>query len=174
MTRVIIRDMVKDDILATLESEAAKIKYRPCPNWLGNFQFKIYNEKESPSEELMVVAKSILKELEERSKAATPIQEAGKQIFNTIFVQKYESGEFVKPHRDPRSNVGYTVIIPFGEYTGGKHLIEGKEAEVNPGDVLIMPCTIGYSMGPRHSLSEIESGTRYALIFNTIVETNNS
>lgn len=155
----VIRGFLPESDLELLRKAAGDVSYRPCPAWLGNFQFKIYDKNSGPPKnEVLYVAE----------KLTTLVDE---QTFNTVFLQKYEEGEEVFPHWDPRTNVGYTVIAPFGNFEGATHTIDGEEIQVNPGDVLVQQCTIGYGMGPKHSVSAVEKGTRFALILNTIVET---
>jgi hypothetical protein len=154
-------DKIPLEVLYKLESIAGSVKYRPCPYWLGNFNFKVFNEKSLPEQEHLIV-------FDEALALAVSIADI-KQDFNTIFIQKYEIGELVRPHKDPRSNVGYTIVIPFGEFKGATNTIEEDELIIEPGDFLVQECTNGFSMGPKHSVSAVQSGTRYALIFNTIV-----
>ena len=100
------------------------------------------------------------------------------QEFNTIFIQKYEAGTSVKKHRDPRNNIGYIIIAVFGDYDGAVSRIYHEETSgstsfhLKPGDVLVLPCTIDGKQGPAHEVSEIEDGTRYAIILNTIIKDN--
>jgi len=137
-------------------------KYRRCPKWLGNFSMIKFDLKQAKKENIPPVVLRIA----EKVLGVIEI----KQNFNTIFIQKYEPGQYVKPHYDPRNNVGHTVIIPFGEFEGGVSTVNSESFLLKPGNILIQQCTIGYSIGPRHSISAIESGTRYALIFNTILD----
>lgn len=154
----VVRSFLTESDLKKIRDAVSGISYRPCPAWLGNFQFKIYDkDSELPSKEIISVAEKLTELVDD-------------QTFNTVFIQKYEKGQEVFPHWDPRTNVGYTVIAPFGEFEGATHTIDEEEVRVNPGDVLVQQCTIGYSMGPKHSVSAVEKGTRFALILNTIVE----
>ncbi len=152
------RNFLPEGDIRLLQEEAEKISYRPCPVWLGNFTFRTYDKKSGPpSENVLYVAQKLTDLVED-------------QTFNVVFLQKYEEGQEVYSHWDPRNNVGHTIIVPFGNFEGATHTIDGEEVKVEPGDVLIQQCTIGYSMGPKHSVSAVESGTRFALILNTIVE----
>lgn len=154
----VVKNLLTKDDLELLLDSVLFIRFRPCPKWLGNFQFKVYDKNtDPPPKEIIQIANKVIGLVDN-------------QKFNTIFLQKYEYGEYVKPHIDPRNNVGKTIIVPFGEYTGGLSIIEGETIDVSPGDVLVQDCTNGYSMGPKHSVSKIESGMRFALILNSIVE----
>jgi hypothetical protein len=152
------RNFLPQSDLDILLKEAEEVTYRPCPGWLGNFNFKVYDKRSGPpSTGILYVAEKLTDLVDE-------------QTFNTVFLQKYEAGEFVREHQDPRNNVGDTIIACFGDFDGATHTIDGEEVQVFPGDVLVQQCTVGYSMGPKHSVSEVIDGVRYALILNTIVE----
>lgn len=40
--------------------------------------------------------------------------------------------------------------------------------EISP-DILVLECTIDGKQGPHHRVNKVTSGTRYALILNTII-----
>ena len=91
------------------------------------------------------------------------------QEFNTVFLQRYERGQYVRSHRDPTNNLGYTVIATFGQWEGGVTTVEGADPfRMRPGDLVVLPCTIAGRRGPLHSVSRIEKGIRWTLILNTI------
>lgn len=158
----IIRNVLSEKEKQGLLRSAETAKYRPCPEWLGNFDFKVIDLKNIEESD---VPKGLLKIA---SKLAGLLDTD--QQFNTIFLQRYKEGSRVKPHIDPRNNKGHTIIAVFGDFEGGISTIDGKEEKLNAGDVIIQQCTIGYGLGPRHSVSEITKGTRYALILNTIIK----
>lgn len=93
---------------------------------------------------------------------------APSQIFNTAFVQRYQPGQFVRRHRDPMDNKDFTLIAVFGDFEGAVSEVDGKKFQLLNGDLLKLECTIDGVQGPPHSVSPVLSGTRYALILNTI------
>lgn len=136
------------------------IKYRPVPIWLGEFTFSMHKKLDK----LPVLIQQEINNLA----ALVPDQD-----FNTYFIQKYEAGQNVFPHRDPKNNVGYTIIgvyggfypTPWSEYTRTK-----ERYQIHSGDTLIQECTINNQQGPQHSVtwSKDATGTRYCIILNTI------
>ena len=138
---------------------------RPCPKWLGNFSFRQWGGKHPDPFPFPAGLAELVPTLE----ALVPAQK-----FNTVFLQRYERGQAVYEHRDPKNNLGHTVIGLFGEWTGGTSIISFGDDDVNtfdlqPGNALVMACTIDGKQGPLHSVSPVLSGTRWALILNTIV-----
>lgn len=131
---------------------------RAVPNWLGTFQFRPYYKS-------TYLKHPVLGGVATRLAALVP-----DQTFNTAFLQRYETGSCVRPHRDPRNNVGFTVIAVAGEFTGAETKVSCPPGRLHlrSGDVLVMPCTIDGVQGPWHEVSEVTSGTRHALILNTI------
>lgn len=146
--------LIKETVEASLQ--------KSVPSWLGTFTFKCsYNNSFRTKK---------LEELLKRMERLVPNQK-----FNTMFLQKYETGAFVAEHRDPRNNVGYTIIAVAGQFTGATTRImptfreqDEEEFTMESGDAAILRCTIDGIQGPRHSVSPVLSGTRYALILNTI------
>jgi len=132
---------------------------RAVPSWLGTFKFKPYYKS-------TYVKHPVLGDIAARLATLVP-----SQVFNTAFLQKYEAGSFVRPHRDPRNNVGFTIIAIAGEFTGAETRLDCSPGRfyLKSGDVLVMPCTVDGAQGPLHEVSPVLSGTRYALILNTIV-----
>ena len=128
--------------------------YRPCPPWLGKFSFITYN-KLPP----------------ELARINTAIETYSGVSFNAWFLQKYDKGSYVAPHRDPKNNLHFTYIIPFGSWSGGVSVTEDFRSRWEPGQVYFQRCTINNVQGPRHSVTEITSGTRYAFIGNIIQRT---
>ena len=94
------------------------------------------------------------------------------QKFNAVFIQRYETDACVQRHRDPKSNIGMTLIYVAGEFTGAETTIwiDGRRERFSlaSGDALSLEATIGGIQGPEHEVSAVESGTRYALILNTV------
>lgn len=136
---------------------------KPVPSWLGDFKFGIFGEgygtKRKLPNQFRFVAESMA--------SLHP-----DQTFTTTFLQCYEKGTSVKKHRDPKSNIGYTLIGVYGEFTGAETTLYLDSGPVRftlaPGDVLSLACTIGGVQGVPHEVSEVTSGTRYALILNTL------
>jgi hypothetical protein len=88
--------------------------------------------------------------------------------YTTVFVQRYEPGSSVSPHRDPADNLHSTLILSLGDYEGPQHTIERETFAVRPGAVLRLPCSQGGVRGPRHSVSPVTRGVRWAVILNQI------
>lgn len=135
---------------------AANTTFKQCPSWLGNFQFKCYYNNS-------FLNKSSCRELFEKLALQVPNQE-----FNTVFLQKYPVGSIVKQHRDPKNNIGYTIIAISGIFTGATTTVNKTSYQLQSGDVGILPCTINETQGPPHCVSEVTSGLRVALILDTI------
>lgn len=136
------------------------VEWRAVPKWLGNFNFCIYGESGGKNRGSLPPD---LQALADKMQKLVPEQE-----FTTAFLQKYEKGEFVKPHRDPRNNLGYTIIAVFGEFEGAESVVGKKRLQLRTGDVLVQRCNLNKLPRPLHRVSEVTSGTRYALILNTI------
>jgi hypothetical protein len=159
MVRIIEKFLTpfEQNIIKTVCSKSS----RSVPSWLGTFQFNTYYKK---SYKRLIGIGDIATRLE----SLVPEQE-----FNTAFLQKYEKGAVVSRHRDPRNNIGFTIIAIAGEFTGATtsvYLPEGKkEFTLQAGDVCILPCTIDGKQGPPHEVSSVLTGTRNALILNTIL-----
>lgn len=137
---------------------------RDVPGWLGNFQFTVYSES---TKTLRKEAYRFKEFVVDRLAMLKPEQD-----FNTVFFQRYETGTFVKPHRDPASNIGHTIIAILGEFEGAVTTLRLDTGDVTfrlaAGDVLVLPCTIDGVRGCVHEVSPVLSGTRYAVILNTI------
>lgn len=130
--------------------------FKAAPDWLGKFDMKAFYNRSYQKTPLNNVINKI--------SALLPSQR-----FNTVFLQRYTQGQFVNRHRDPKNNIGYTLIAVAGEFQGAMSYIDGKHPmAITPGMVLALPCTIDGIQGPRHHVSEVTSGVRYALILNTI------
>lgn len=151
-----------------LVNELASINYRPCPHWLGDFSFQGYPFPGQRSrwyrKELPPLA---------RAEAQTLAQLVPNQVFNTVFIQRYEDGQNVFKHRDPRNNVGHTVIATYGDYSCPpvtRLWSPDHSFQQQAGDVLVLPCTIDNRQGPYHEVTWMRpsTGTRYAIILNTI------
>lgn len=132
-----------------------RLPYRAAPAFLGEFGFLSYKR--------IAQTPNALHGLIGRMQKLVP-----EQRFNRVFIQRYREGEFVKPHRDPINNVGVTLIAIFGQFEGAASNIEGEVISLVDGDVLVLDCTIDGKQGPVHEVSPVLSGTRYALILNTI------
>ena len=166
----------KDNYVETtpeLISELEKLQLRPVPNWLGDFKFRMikrFTENNAFSEFHTVIQCELIK-----LAALVPDQQ-----FNTVFIQRYEPGQAVHQHRDPRNNIGHTVIGLYG--TNWKtHFIHYTRGPTNPdtfiqrpGDVMVVPCTLGGVQGRPHEMywaedHQDEMTTRWAIILNTII-----
>lgn len=135
-----------------------RLPYRPVPDFLGEFSFCTYNSTGALPRVFAPLAQDL----------ATF---ADHQRFNAAFIQRYQPEDFVLWHRDPRNNIDHTLIAIFGEFTGAISDVDGIHFQLTHGDVLKLPCTINGVQGPPHSVSPVLSGTRYALILNTIERT---
>tara|TARA_Y100000034_G_scaffold16315_1_gene17527 strand:+ start:107 stop:430 length:324 start_codon:yes stop_codon:yes gene_type:complete len=95
------------------------------------------------------------------------------QQFNTTCLQQHRPGQYVRSHRAPASNVGFTVIGVFGSFTTPvTHIPKDNNlmgAFYQPaGSALILPCTIDGRQGPTHSVDPLTEGTRWVLTLSTI------
>lgn len=138
-----------------LIEHAEDVHMRPCPMWLGNFSFKMWGKRYGKPPEVWLEAAQVLRQL------------VPNQTFNTLYLQRYEKGQQVYRHRDPRNNVGYTIIWVFGEFTGAKLTVDGRRCEVPRDHAFVLPCTINGVQGPPHSVSPVTSGTRWTFILGT-------
>ena len=146
---------------AGLQQAASAQDFKPVPRWLGNFSFKMFGK---------AYRRNYGRTPEPLRTAAVELASLRpQQVFTTVFLQRYTVGQQVLAHRDPRNNVGVTVIGVFGDFTGAVSHVGNESLQLNSGDVLVLPCTINGVQGPRHSVSPVTSGTRYALILNTII-----
>lgn len=81
----------------------------------------------------------------------------GEQFISTgkMYVTKYEEGESCKRHFDP---VDITVIILLNnDFTGGHFILERFNTKLKAGDMIV------FEKGTYHNVTEITSGSRYAL-----------
>lgn len=157
------------------------LSLRAAPGFLGDFDYQQYKVQPGVRTALPEVIRDEFIKLEK----LVPVQ-----IFNTWFIQKYNPGQGVLPHRDPKNNVGYTILGLYGrdwetrlevkeeKYVddpwGRKHLDLVKYKQF-PGDVFILPCTIHGIQGSTHQMTWPQvpdfdtQGTRWALICSTIL-----
>jgi hypothetical protein len=150
--------------LETLEAWAPTLDYKPVPEWLGNFSFRMFGA--AYGKEYGLIPEHI-------KPIALRLMELSPQEWTTVFVQRYLPTEGVKAHRDPRNNHGQTVITVFGEWRGAISSVAASDPRyrkfrLERGDVLVMPTSIDGQQGPEHSVSPVRSGIRYALVLNTI------
>lgn len=145
------------------------LPYKPVPKWLGDFQFKMFGQAYGRH---YGHTSGRLREAVVELAWIKP-----RQTFTTVFVQRYKQGQQVLPHRDPKNNVGHTIIGVLGDFEGastymalGGGDVDGGTLsfKLNSGDVLVLPCTIDGKQGPMHWVEPVTSGTRYAIILNTI------
>lgn len=84
--------------------------------------------------------------------------------FNEITINKMCVGTSVKQHLD-KTNVGDSILVAFGDYTGGNTIIQNK-SDNNFIVVDARDCPIKFNGAERkHSVSTIQSGIRYSLVF---------
>lgn len=141
-----------------LLEELKAIRFRPSPQFLGRFDFAMFPLNAfRPGTRLAAEVQHLA--------AAVP-----GQAFNTVFVQKYTYRSGVRPHRDPKNNVGHTVIGLYGHFRGTRLRVGSDWFEQEPGQVWVLPCTIDGVQGPEHEIMwrTEGAGVRYALILNTI------
>lgn len=138
--------------------QACSSHLRAVPSWLGTFKFRPYYKSS-------YVNHPSLGPIAKRLSTLVPAQK-----FNTAFLQRYDTGSCVSPHRDPRNNIGFTIIAVAGEFTGAETALSCPPGRLHlkSGDVLVMPCTIDGIQGPRHEVSPVITGTRTTLILNTL------
>lgn len=153
----------KNIVTPTQEQMACfeQIKYRPCPEFLGSFGISYYGHPYGRGKTIP----SVLVPIAEHMASFHP-----EQSFNATFIQHYPTGSYVKPHRDPKSNVGQTLILVLGDFEGAvSHVATYDPVALRHGDMLSLECTIDGVQGPRHQVSSVTRGTRYALILNAVV-----
>lgn len=154
------------EVCAVLESEFGD-SLRGSPRWLGSFSLAIWGHYRSVARPLTPPLQGLTVRMIEAAKAANwAMPEDG---FTTVFVQRYDRGDFVAPHLDPSDNLHSTLILSLGDYAGPLHTI-GTDSPVSlpPGSMLRLPCRVGAVWGPRHSVSRVEAGVRWAIILNKI------
>ncbi len=152
---IILTYFFNPELQIKIVEELRKIPYRKSPSFLGKFDYY----KVTDFSTLPPFIGGIINPL----KRLSP-----KQTFNTIFLQRYLDNSFVKCHRDPKNNVGKTIIAPFGDFKGALSTHGEMNYKANSGDVVIQDCTIDGVQGERHSVGTI-TGERYCVILNTIV-----
>lgn len=149
--------------------EVLKVSGKRAPHWLGDFDFEIYGTVYGKKPKGMPYR---IKELINR----LHVDLCPDQEFNTYFFQKYQEGRSVSKHRDPKNNIGYTIIAVLGDFTGATTTLHLEKSKVSftlhSGDVLILACTIDGKQGVPHEVSKVVSGTRYAIILNTVEKEN--
>lgn len=149
-----------------LVKDLASVAYRPSPSWLGSFGLKMHRGVDLGRSCPTHIYESVWEEARRLAEAVP------RQKFNTLFLQKYVAGQEVKPHRDPRNNLGYTVVGLYGDFEVTYLMLGPQEDAVpqRPGDVFVLPCTIDGRQGPLHAVRwpSGSRGTRYAIILNTI------
>lgn len=139
-----------------------QLSYRPVQAYQGAYSRINYGEHHGRNN----VFPDGLKPIADAMAQAVPDQD-----FNAAFIQRYDVGDFVAPHRDPRTNTGYTLILVLGQFEGAISTIEGYEPfQLKQTDMLKLECTINGKQGPLHSVSPVTEGIRYALILNTIID----
>lgn len=154
------------ELLAELED----LRYTRAPPFLGTFGFwsgpVLPSDLQGGPDEAR--QSEVLREVARLGAlaAATP--------FNRVFVQRYNR-EGVRPHRDPKNNLGCTVIGLYGSGWGTTFWDHdaSRSWQQAPGDVFVLPCTDPETkiQGPKHSVTwGFGIGVRYAIILNWIEE----
>ena len=136
-----------------------EIQYRKSPGFLGDFGYFANGERFNTG-----TLPESLHETFERMKEVTSCR----QEFNQVFIQRYLTGQRVVSHRDPYTNKGVTLILVQGKFQGATFNYMNSKIDVDPGDILKLPCTIHGVQGPVHSVDPVFSGVKYSLILNTI------
>jgi hypothetical protein len=156
-----------ESLLSGLEFEASRLSYRRCPAWLGDFEFCIFGGKYG--------RKGTLSDYPNLTLAASILERRLPKGFdyNTVFVQRYLPGFRVYAHRDPKSNVGATAILTFGDYQDAPMTVVQEMPYPifqKRGEVLTLPCYNKGVYGPDHGVdgSPMRSGVRYTLIINSV------
>lgn len=162
-------NVIEDGLLERAEREVAAISLKQCPSWLGDFSFKTYGECYGRTHGPLPDA------LRRISRVMIATADAESIPWNAAFLQRYNKGEQVKPHRDPENNLDSTLIFTFGSWTGATTAVEDpsdhhgyKHHRMVRNEMMQLPCTLYGRRGPRHYVSPVISGTRYALILNWI------
>ena len=84
--------------------------------------------------------------------------------FSEVTINKMVIGTNIKMHLD-KVNVGDSVLVAFGNYTGGKTLIQNKDdSNFIVKDARDEPIIFNGSQR-KHSVTTINSGLRYSLVF---------
>ena len=84
--------------------------------------------------------------------------------FTEVTINKMVIGTNIKMHLD-KVNVGDSVLVAFGNYTGGKTLIQNKDdSNFIVKDARDEPIIFNGSQR-KHSVTTINSGLRYSLVF---------
>lgn len=141
----------------SLIAELNSINLRKSPRFLGQFAYKQFS-RTMPRE--LTTLRHVVSEL----KSLVPDQQ-----FNTLFIQRYLPNQGVNTHRDPRNNIGHTVIGLFGSDWVTNFKVSNQNYTQYPGEAYVLPCTINNIQGPPHSMNWISgNGIRWAVILNTI------
>ena len=153
-----------NDLYLQLEGMA----FLPSPSFLGDFGYRSFGVINGANRGKTTGAI--------RQEAIRLARFVPNQKFTTVFVQKYEAGQHVRPHRDPRNNTGSTVIGVYGNFDYApvtkvwmpREGIDTLAAEA--GDVVVLPCTLNGVQGPWHSVTwdPWATGIRYCIILNTM------
>jgi len=158
MLQILNNVFTATEIKAT-EAYLLKMKFNPAPGFLGNFGYLKFTGERKVDIALRPICK----------KLADLVPE---QKFNTVFIQSYKLGATVNRHRDPRNNTGYTIIAPFGIWTGAESTCELPggihKYTAKPGQAVVQTCTINGVQGPYHSVAPVTMGHRFCIILNTI------
>lgn len=89
--------------------------------------------------------------------------------YNQLWVQKYPTGGFIRPHMDPRSYVGEVLVAVFGQFEGGELIIDQRPVTppLRSGDVIVFGANwLGDEPMPLHQISPLTAGQRFSVILN--------
>lgn len=152
------------DAQAAIMRRCTGLNYLNSPGFLGVFGFRAYKLVD-PFQPFHATGDGGW--VVDRMAALVP-----EQTFTHVYVQRYQTTQAVREHRDPQNNIGYTLIAPFGKYTGGQWWWRcggvWREQVYSPGDVLQVPCTINGVQGPLHRVDPVLTGIRQAVILGTV------
>lgn len=162
----ILRQPFSEEFIAALEKAMMALRYNVAPEWLGGFGFRMFGGPEGGTYKRVPLSPEFYAPFDFSREVAGLVKD---QKFNTVFCQRYIEKDIVKSHRDPKNNILKTVVVVCGEFTGTYTKIDQDVVKMKRGDVLIMDCTIGSKRGPTHSVSQVETGTKYSFILNTLV-----
>lgn len=150
-----------------LVSALNRVITRPVPEWLGDFRFWWGKNCLSDGKRPPWLSELIWNEALHLQQACPTVK------FNTLFLQRYEPGQAVFEHRDPRNNLDATVIGLYGSFGSTILTVDGVPCIQTPGDVWMLPCTINGKQGPRHKMDwphplPADVSTRFAIILNRL------
>lgn len=156
------KDFITVEEQAALMAEATEVDFKTAPTFLGPFGMACYGEHYGRGRKLPPTHKAIAL----RMMAQLPAQK-----FNCAFLQRYSKDVGVKRHRDPKDNVGHTLILTYGPFESYDFWCKSQWT-IRPRTLIKLPCTMEFEgelvQGPEHYAYATERGERFSLILNTI------